>query len=156
MTVTGPDLTGARLAIEKLMDDKCRIVRDVEGDLDDVLDEDTGLLAGPFGDTGIIYDDTTLGDAGRDLDGRCTVTPADRVPRIVESAGEPVMVQQYQASLPWDAPVIREGDTLEVTASRRDAQLVGVTLVVIEVFKTTYLISRKLLLEDRDRARHQV
>lgn len=148
-TETGPDLTVARQAVEALMDDTCEIVHDPQGVADDTLNTVTGELNPPAPDDTTIYDATTLGEDGRELGGRCKVTPMTRDPRSTTEGGVAVRTGLYNGGLPWDAPIPPIGAVLTVKTSRRDPDLVDQEFVVKDVAFGTFLVSRKMMLEIR-------
>lgn len=131
------------------MDDTCTITYDSSGTRDDVLDDVTGALVAPDPDTVTVYDDTTVGDGGRDLGARCKVSPLRIDPSRSQEGGLDVQSRAYQGSLPWDAPAPEEGALLTVTSSRRDPDLVGKEFIVRGVGFSTFLVSRRLVLELR-------
>lgn len=120
--MAGPDLTFAQQKVAGLMDDTCRISRDVERAGDDVLDPVTGRLVPPSPDTTIIYE------------GPCTVRTSD--------------TDEYTVSIPADSPIIRIHDRINVLTSRRDPDLVGRRMVVTSLTRTSWLVSRKMTAQD--------
>jgi len=130
------------------MDDTCVIRRDPEGVTDDTFDEDTGELNPPDPDESTIYDADTLGDGDRALGGRCKFSPSkSAIPN--RQGGLDIKVGEYNCGLPWDAPVVEIGDVVECLSSRRDPELVDKQFTVKDVVYSTFLVSRKLLLELR-------
>lgn len=150
-TTTGPDLSFARQQVEALMDDTCVITRDHQGGRDDVLNQDTGELVTKPNDEAVVYDETSIGDGGRELGARCKVSPmsADSAARNVSEGGNPLRTRYYRGSIPWDAPMPAKGDELRLTSSRRDPELVGQLFYVEDVLTSTFLVSRRLVLERR-------
>jgi hypothetical protein len=116
-----PDLTAAVRAVEALMTDTVTVTRDAQGAGDDVLDETTGLLVRPDGDSAVVYTGPWL------------VTPADSSGGRGGSAAllgalatsAPDSTATYRGLLPLTAPALRPGDVLTATAVRSDALLAG-------------------------------
>ncbi len=137
-TENGPDLSSAVEAIEALMDDTCIIVRDPEGTLDSVLDEETGDLEEPDGQPVLVYE------------GKCKVSKSGNQMQYSAEAGRAVPVKAYSGSIPISAPFLpAEGDTLTVTSSRRDPELVDKRFRVSEVVVSTFAVQRRFDLEWR-------
>jgi hypothetical protein len=136
-TTTGPDLTGARAAVERLMDDTCTISSDPEYTADDTLDEETGELLRPAPDAATVYD------------GPCLVSAERITPSSSAEGGTTIETRVYHGLLPWNAPVPVVGSLLTVTSSRRDPELVGKVFIVRGVAFKTKLVSRRLALELR-------
>jgi hypothetical protein len=149
------DLTYGRAAVETEMVDVCAITRDTEGEEDDVFDRDTGQYTPPVGDVTTVYDEDSLGAAGRALNGMCLVTPETTQPQPGDAGGDPVSSTRYRALLPWDAPLPAVGDTFTLTGSLRDEHLVGQDFTVDEVEVSTVLTDRRLRLTKVDRAVHR-
>jgi hypothetical protein len=152
VSTTGPDLSFAKEAVERLQDDSCTITRDPAGD--DVFNPDTGNVESPPGFN--VYNAASLGEGGRSLadaggtGGRCSVSykTANQV-AYRDEGGRQIMNSTPEARIPIDAPVVREGDFLTVVSSRRDPQLVGQTFRVADVIEATMAVSRRLMLEKR-------
>lgn len=123
----------ARTAAELLMEDTCAITRDPQFVADSTLDTATGSLT--TGPTSTIYA------------GACTVTPVTRQQAETDEGGAPLLRLDYRASIPVDAPEVAVGDVLTVTASVRDAQLVGQRFVVRATPVSTNAYQRPLLVE---------
>lgn len=113
--MAGPDLTAARRAAEGFLDDRVTVVRDadrVPGAFDEVTGayapdaDDAALWSGPA----LVSRETDLSEAGGPL------------VAVDDAAADP---GRYRLLLPLAAPALREGDTVLVTASRRDVQLRG-------------------------------
>lgn len=123
-TETGPDLTAARRALERTMDDTCRIV------LPETL-SDVDLASAPVlvAESRCSVSDQTSGGSG----GPTPVDDADDARRYT-----------HKATLPADTLTVPEGAVLIVTSSRRDPQLVGLAFVVVGVKVTSWLVSRTL------------
>lgn len=136
-TETGPDLSSAVEAVEALMDDTCTISHDPEGELDDMLDVDSGLLVQPFGTPGLVYS------------GRCKVSASHTQMKYSEEAGRAVRIQAYSGSIPVGSPMPAEGDILKVTSSRRDPELVDQDFRVVDVIASSWAVQRKFGLERR-------
>lgn len=132
-----PDLTPARVVLERMMVDTCRITRDPPGYHDDIWDPITGTYVRPDGDDLTVYE------------GKCKFGPMQNradIPR--EQGGAPELTRQYQATLPWDAPAVKPGDVFEVLTSERDPQAPGTRFVIINQIKNTMLTARRLTLEE--------
>lgn len=109
------DLSAAVQAVERLMSDTVVVTRDAQGPGDDVLDESTGLLVRPDGDSTVVYTGPWL------------VTPTAGAPAIVGALATtvPETTATYRALLPLTAPELQPGDVLTATSVLRDPQLVG-------------------------------
>lgn len=120
------------------MDDECVIRRPAEGGVDDdELVEATGELE-PVGTPKIVYE------------GKCKVTPTGALAEHAqELGGVHWSVKDYMLSIPADSPMPRKNDEVEITASRRDLELVNSRFRVREVLKSSFLVSRRMLVEDR-------
>lgn len=135
MTMTGPDLTQAKAAVEALMDDTCRITRDlaVDDSLPDPITLRTNKGAGPipFYNGRCKIKDLTNGKSSTRFEG-----------------GKEYAVALYELGIPLDeAPVLHRGDVVTWLTSRRDAGLVGRQFRVTEPIYKTFAIQRKALLE---------
>lgn len=80
--------------------------------------------------------------------GPCRVRPLLSGQQQAESAGEPITLRRYGATLPHTVHDVGEGDILTVTVSD-DAQLEGRPLYVLSVGFLTDNVHRRLVLEDR-------
>lgn len=128
MPETGPDLSFAQQAIERLMDDTCRIERPASGPRD--VDEDGNLL--PAGPPQLIYE------------GICKVAPLEAT-TVEEVQYSQDLTSPYEVTIPLDTPVFREPDEVTILTSRRDPMLVGKLLIVRRVPYSTFAVQRKLL-----------
>ena len=148
-TETGPDLSDARLAVEDLMDDSCRIVRYEDASVD-TLDVVTGSLSVPAGDPVTVYDESSTGDGGRVLLGRCKASPmTESQPRLGSEGAVEILPRPYRFSVPWDAPEPKIGDLITILSSRRDPTLVGTEFIVKDVMRSTFLVGRRMIVERR-------
>lgn len=121
-----------RAISESSMVDECTITR--RSSTTRVLNVSTGLYNDPAPDT--IYT------------GACRVRPLLTGKDMKESAGAPLTLRQYGATLPHTVNDVAEGDILTVTASD-DAQLEGRPLYVLSVGFLSDNVHRRLMLEDR-------
>jgi hypothetical protein len=149
-STTGPDLTTAREAVERLQDDSCIITRAGAA----VLNQVTGKMESPAPAT--IYNAASLGEGGRSLadkdgtGGRCSINyPSNTQPSYREEGGRQILRSVPEARIPLDAPLVLEGDILTVISSRRDPQLVNQSFRVSDVVEKSMVVSRRLVLEKR-------
>jgi hypothetical protein len=133
------DLSGVQRTVEGLLVDSVEVWRDVRGERDDVLDEETGALglgAGPAGE--LIWQGTGavvlsgLPATAPPVDGALAQLPSDTA---------------YQGMLPLGAPLIRVDDLVVVVDSVRDAQLVGRRFRVAGVSSSSFAVVRVVRLE---------
>ena len=129
------------------MDDTCVIRGSGTPESDGVLDPDTGEIVYP--PAAVLYDGTSTGEDGRALGGRCKIRPMQSgVPQDVEWGGTDTPLEYNLLSLPHDAPEVPTSSVVEMSTSRRDAQLPGRRYVVRDVVHTTMLVQRRLIVED--------
>lgn len=146
---TAPDLSPARRQVEELMTDTCHIWHDVSGTRDDALDPVTLKLTRPPANNQTVYDATTTGVGGRELEGKCRIRMTTEAnPEAIHVAGQLLGPRLYELFLPWDAPVPMRSDLVEITFSLRDPSLTTTTFRVAEVVRTTMLVHRKVLVRD--------
>lgn len=145
---TGPDLSSAKEAVERLQDDACVITRTSGSP---VLNQTTGNMEYPAAAN--IYNAASLGEGGRSLSdadgsgGRCSIGyPSNTQPSYREEGGRMILNSIPEAKLPLDAPLIREGDILIVKSSRRDPRLVGQEFRVADVIEKSMAVSRRIVL----------
>lgn len=104
--------------------DVCEIKRDVAGDHNDTVDgRGRPVSVGPEPET--VY--------GPDVDpynGACSIVSSGKGSR--QQGGAESADSFYIVELPWDAPQVRVGDTVKMTASR-DPQLQDHVLTVFDV-----------------------
>lgn len=82
--------------------------------------------------------------------GACRCRPAGGLGQQEDDEGDlPESVARYIVTVPWDAPDIRRNDTVTLTASD-DSPLIGRPLAVAHVGRGTWLVSRQLIVEDRE------
>lgn len=157
-SATGPDLDGARVAVENLMDDACVVTLDPEGMQDDTLDETTGYLIETPPDAMTLYSQATVGFGNRPLadteytGGKCKVKPASQteVARYVDEGGVTEHQAWYILGLPWDAPILPLNSVASITTSRRDPALVTKPLIVRAAHNVgTMLVVRRYMCEVR-------
>lgn len=137
MTFTGPDLSQAKVAVENLMDDRCRILRDPDWTRDDVVNSVTGQ-ASSVNDDQLIYEGPC----------KCKI---DFRPQMAQAGDGQENVAQYNVAIPIPvnpASEPHQGDRVVFLASRRDPALVGKVMRVsdIPVYKT-FAIQRSMYCE---------
>lgn len=146
-TKTGPDLSFAEVAIERLMDDTCAITRDVGGTASGTLDRNTGKIV----DTSValVYGDGLSGGTGKCSLASTTISSL----QFREEGGESIADTSYTLSLPLSFLRLHpecepaEGDVVQMTTSRRDPAEVGRGFKVGKVLTRTMSVSRKLILQ---------
>lgn len=134
-------LEAARLQVESLMTDSCRITRPVDGVRDDTLDPDTLQLEPPDPDVIEVYAGK-CGISARNPSGQSTQS-------LAEDAGDREWAARYTLKTPVGAAVPQPGDTVEITACVRDPHMVGLKFRVIGPTFGTFKTSRKTELELR-------
>lgn len=143
MSSVYPDLSSAKVLLERIMVDRCEIRR--PADAVETFDEATGEVT--TGEAPLIYGAATLGDGGRALEGRCLISDRTDVARSMSEGGVDMQKTTFIVTIPWDAPEIRRDDVLSVLSSVRDPQLAGVRMLMRIAIKKTMLVSRKLVME---------
>lgn len=123
-TTTGPDLTPARLAVERLMDDTCEIRRNVDGVDDAVLNQATGLLEDPT-----------------------PLEPFYTGPCSLRMSAQGVA---STIAVPLAAPELLPGDVVKMTSTRRDPVLVGEAYVIKKPLYNSMAVSRRAVLREPD------
>jgi hypothetical protein len=132
-TENGPDLTSAREAVERLMDDTCTIQAPAPGG---AIDPATGEVVQFAADT--IYD------------GKCKVRPGPGGEPEDESRGGDLReFATHELGILWDAPAIPRGALVTITSSRRDPLLVDRTFTAGRSVTKTFLVQRTVYMEDR-------
>ncbi|MFB6643160.1 DUF6093 family protein [Streptomyces chartreusis] len=131
------DLSGVQRTVEGFLDDSLQLWRDVQGEADDVLDEQTGALrVGKKpdlvweGDGAVVF--SGLPAATPPLDGVVSRTPSDTA---------------YQGMLPLCTPRVLVDDLLTVVGSVRDSQLVGCRFRITGVVSGSFAVVRMARLE---------
>ena len=128
-----PKLDRPRAKVTSLLVDRGTITRNEDGTTDAPVDRATGR----------IIDDEPNTFYGPDIEphrGAMLVTPLR-----FQDRGDGV-VQLAKGLLPWDAPVPKVGDVLQLTVSA-DPQLIdGPPFVVDDVEGSSYLVARKIVL----------
>lgn len=119
------------------MVDECTIIEDPAGADDDSLDQTTGLLTPPGGDTTTVYS------------GKVLIYNSDRIGNQTTEGGRGFVERIYTARIPWDSPIPHVGAVLTVTSAAHDQRLVGRPLRVEEVLSRSALTSRDMVVEDR-------
>lgn len=129
MATTGPDLSGAVQAVERLMDDTCSITD--PGDMDDAVLTESGDLE-PRGARTPTYV------------GKCKIKQAEA--RYSDLAGHVAVRADYEGAVPLGAPELRNGMIWKHLSSRRDPQLVDKRFKVVAVLHSSFAVQRKVLL----------
>lgn len=104
--------------VEDQMTDACLIVVDPEGTTDDVFDESTGVYTPVNPDTVMIYS------------GKCFLAPLNVFPSQSTEGGATTISTDFELHVPKDSPQIPVDAAVVITASMRDANLVGNEFVV--------------------------
>jgi hypothetical protein len=155
-TENGPDLTSARRAVERLMDDTCRVW---PPDYHDswAIDPDTLKLSPPAGAAPLYEGRFKFADAQNrggnfGSEGGAPLAFAGKKAsfplQLIDDAGNLVL---DGGGLPQDVPQFPEGSEIEVTSSRRDPSVAGTWFVVTEPVSKTMATSRQVLCTRRDR-----
>lgn len=133
----GLDLSGVRRTVEGLLEDSLQLWRDVQGEADDVLDEETGALRRGVGSE-LVWE----GDGAVVLSGLpASSPPADgAVARTPSDAA-------YQGMLPLRTPRVLVDDLLTVVDSVRDPHLGGCRFRVTGVASGSFAVVRLVRLE---------
>lgn len=149
-STTGPKLDAGRRAVERLMDDACVITRpplDGTG----TLNTQTGNVE-TASDT-MIYNAASTGEDGRSLadadvqGGMCMVSSfGERQPSWRSEGGAIVLNENMALKIPVDAPLVKKGDEVWITSSRRDPQLVNNRYRIEAIVEKTFAISRRLIM----------
>ncbi len=126
-----------RRLIESRMLDAGTLTRDAQGTDDDTLDQNTGALTPPGGDTTNVYT------------GKALVYPTALTQRVDSEGARAYTEKTYTLRLPWDAAEPKPGDVWTMSASAHDATLVGRPLRVLAVDRSSFLTSRDMVVEDR-------
>lgn len=129
------DLTAGTALTESLMVDRCKVTRDTQGPLDDTLNSSLDLVA-PLNDVTTIATDLP-----------CIVSQKATRNQGDKEGERQTYRRQWQVSVPKDAPTIKAGDVIEVTATTRD-ELLGHKVRVFDVTLNSYATRRKMLAED--------
>lgn len=138
---TLPYIATAALHAERaIMVDTCSITRDIEGVLDDVLDTMTGALTPQASDSVEVYA------------GKCLVSPGTTQERMNDAPGRLVASRRYGVRIPTTAAAVRPGDVVTITASDRDASLVGRRLRVESITRQSLAVTRQLVVIELDQA----
>lgn len=115
------------------MIDSCKITRDSQQELDDVLDVDTGQLEAPDDDSLFVYY------------GACIVKP-NKGYRQTDVGGETTAERYHDLLIPLDAPAVNIGDRVEIMVAR-DPQLVGSRFVVTDSIAASFAVVRRIEME---------
>lgn len=129
--------------IERLMKDQCRIERDWQNIKDDILDEDTGELVKPAGDSIVTYS------------GKCILTHLTRKELEYTNAEQPLFRKMYRVNVPLSAYDVRIGDVFFLTESgppestmEHDQYLLDTPMRVQQVDGGTFAAYRTIRVED--------
>lgn len=128
---SGPDLSHAVKAVEKLMDDRIRVKRDPDQETDDVMDPVTLAVSHPDNDDSYVYQ------------GAATYVPDMGYVDGVEG-GASVQLRDGKLFIPIGAPALQHADVVEVTDSRRDPNLIGAFFTVTDTIPGTFNVSQRL------------
>jgi len=104
--------------VEDQMTDTCYITTDTEGTTDDIFDPVTGGYTPPPSDTDFIYQ------------GKCFVNTLNVFPSQATEAGATTISTDFELHLPKDSPQVPVDALVVITASMRDANLVGDRFIV--------------------------
>lgn len=145
-TRNGPDLSFAQTTFRRFLDDTCKITRDAgapNNTFDDVLDLSTGALTEVTPGAGIVVI----------YNGACKFSPVlTSEPRYaLEGEGQEVK-RNYTLGLPKEArpALVRVGDEVTITTSRRDPMSVGQVFYIKEFIVNSWAIQRKFIMELRE------
>lgn len=131
MTLAGT-LTAGRAAAEALMVDACTITRSGGAP---VFNPATGAYTAPA--------DVEV------YDGKCRVQVSDAInEQSPEFGGREVTLQQAVVSVPVSGTGVAVGDTVTVTASEHDPELVGVVYRVLALHRKSHATARRLRCEE--------
>lgn len=134
-------LEAARVQIESLMTDACRITRPIDGVRDDVLDPTTLQLVPPTPDVTVVYEGP-CGISARNPSGQSTQM-------LTEDAGDREWAARYTLKTPVSATVPQPGDMVTIIGSARDPQMIGWEFRVVASTGGTFKLSRKTEVELR-------
>ncbi len=138
--VAGP-LEFARIQVESLMTDACRITRQIDGGRDDTLDPDTLQLEPPTPNTVLVYEGPCKLSA-RNPSGQSTQG-------LVQDAGDREWAARYTLGTPVSAEPSQPGDDVEMTACVRDPHVVGLLFRSVGATYGSFRTSRKTEIELR-------
>ena len=153
-TSHGPDLSQARKAVERLMDDRCQIYRYPATADQDTMDPATGVLT-TTARTMIYPTQAMIDDPDDDAvtDGPCqfrNVGEGFTTTQTKLQGGDPQTYRMYNMRAPINkCPPLREGDEVVCISSRRDPDLPDVVFTIRESMKSSFAISRKILVEEQ-------
>jgi hypothetical protein len=132
------DLSSARAKAEDALVDRCRILRDPQGQRDDVYDRSTNKLTRPPGDEAVVFE------------GPCLVSQRQYREREMEGAQQ-VRRQVWQVRIPLSSPEIRKRDVVLMLRSARP-DLVGRRFRVLEVNRNSLATTKRIYAEDEQGA----
>lgn len=90
----------------------------------------------------------TVGDPVVVWDGSCQVRSMSQDDRLSVIGGDPIIVGDYVATVPYDASGILADDYLEITDAT-DALMVGRSFRIVAVRWSAPQVNRRLVLEER-------
>lgn len=125
-------LARGRSAAEKLMVDTCTISHPGEGQ-------------GPWNEADMGYDPPPPDVF---YTGRCRVQLSAAMANTPEAGERVLVVQRATVAVPMSVTGVRVGDTITVTASEHDPDLVGNTYRVRSLFAKTHATARRLEVEE--------
>ena len=131
----------ARLQVESLMTDSCRITRPIDGVRDDTLNPATLQLEPPDPDATLVYEGP-CGISARNPSGQSTQS-------LTEDAGDREWAARYTLKTPVSADVPEPGDMVTITACVRDPHLVEQVFRVIAPTFGTMRTARRTEVELR-------
>jgi hypothetical protein len=124
--------------IDSFMIDECIIVHDEQNTDDDILDEDTGELVPPVGDSGSVYE------------GPCLLKPIQQKDLEFIQGAAPLFRKVYRVLLPISVVDVKIGDTFTLTIGTWDPFLVGKTMRINQITGQTHRVYRNMLVERID------
>lgn len=104
--------------VEAQMTDYCLITTDTEGTLDDVFDPATGVYTPPSPDANTVYT------------GKCFLAPLNVFPSQDIEGGATTISTDFELHIPLSSPQVPVDAVVVMTASMRDANLVGDQFIV--------------------------
>lgn len=131
MPLTQAELGQLRTDEEALMPDACTVTR--KGAEAPVFDENTGQYENP--------EPTTV------YSGACRISPLSMQDRAILFGERAVDLVTYQGTFPYDAPVFKKDDVVEVTESADD-QLVGRALEIHSFDVKSLQTKRRVVLQE--------
>lgn len=130
--MTGPNLEPGRKALERLMEDTCKISIDPQSTGDDSFNQESGQYTPPPDDVRTVYE------------GDCLLSGQANVGREGNRTGGSFQIVGYKLQLPLSAPLIPVGAWVEITGSKRDPLSVGKKLQVAKPVYSTLTMTRSM------------